>query len=305
MSHSMFWKFGKKQESSGESTEKDVADKKMTTDNILEVFSKDMMREKKKEIQENLGGRDQVYYINKLTLFAKTLFFLFFFISITLTTYSYIQKNEEAIDLNYLSSVCWLFLWKEAADLYGDCWSLASVKKEYDEKTNRIKWSQAEYITGLLDRVYALDNFLFTEDVSFLLEKSSSKLPVTKMLQEFSQLKDAFVSTKWVYTIECREVTLNNNWEMLLSCTSYTSDWSDSNIIWFNGQVTWWNKISGTSITVASSFINYIQSQANEFKILEATTLYSFSDNIEEWKERYTKSTDFELTLKYTNPLAK
>jgi hypothetical protein len=222
-----------------------------------------------------------------------------------LTAYSYIQKNEEAMDLSYFNSVCWIFLWKEAANLYGDCGSLASVKNEYDQRIDRIKWSQAQSITELLDRVYALDNFLFTEDISFLLEKSSSKLPVTKMLQEFSQLKDAFVSSKWVYTIECREVTLNNNWEMVLSCTSYTSDWSDSNIIWFNGQVTWWNKISGTSITVASSFINYIKNQANEFKILEATNLYSFSDNIEEWKERYTKSTDFELTLKYTNLLAK
>lgn len=304
MSHSMFWKFGKKQEST-EPAEKDAADKKMTTDNILEVFSKDMMREKKKEIQENLAGKDQIYYINKLTSIAKILFFLFFFISIMLTAYSYIQKNEEAMDLSYFNSVCWIFLWKEAANLYGDCGSLASVKNEYDQRIDRIKWSQAQSITELLDRVYALDNFLFTEDISFLLEKSSSKLPVTKMLQEFSQLKDAFVSSKWVYTIECREVTLNNNWEMVLSCTSYTSDWSDSNIIWFNGQVTWWNKISGTSITVASSFINYIKNQANEFKILEATNLYSFSDNIEEWKERYTKSTDFELTLKYTNLLAK
>ena len=302
----MFWKFGKKQETQEIDTaaQKEVAEKKMTTDNILEVFSKDMMREKKKELQENLAGKDQVYYIGKLTLAFKSLFFLFLFISITLTTYSYIQKNEEASDLWYFDSICWIFLGTEAKNLHGSCGSLASVKKEYDERIDKVKDEQAQSITNLLDRVYALDNFLFTEDISFLLEKSSAKLPVTKMLQEFSQLKDAFVSTKWVYTIECSEVALNNNWEMILSCTAYTSDWSDSNIIWFNGQITGWNKISWTSITVASSFINYIKNQANEFKILEATNLYSFSDNIEEWKERYTKSTDFELTLKYTNPLA-
>ena len=134
----MFWKFWKKQDASNAS-DAELAEKKMTTDNILEVFSKDMMMEKKKELQENIAWKDQVYYINKLTLISKVLFFILFFIALTLTTYGYIQKNDEGIDLSYFDSVCWLFLGTEAADLYGDCWSLASVKKEYDQRLDKVK----------------------------------------------------------------------------------------------------------------------------------------------------------------------
>jgi hypothetical protein len=32
--------------------------------------------------------------------------------------------------------------------------------------------------------------------------------------------------------------------------------------------------------------------------------MYSYSDQMEEWKERYTKKTEFNITMKYINSIA-
>lgn len=293
----MFWK---KKKESPEWTE---APKKVTTDNILEVFSKDMMKEKQKELSETLAETNPVIYMNKATWVLKVGFFIVLLFSLVLSTYSYIQGNEELRDEPMLESLCFLFLWSEAAAQLDQCGSVSGVSRLYDEKSSNLKKQQSQKILSVLDTVYALDNFLFTEDISFLLEKSASKLPVTTMLSEFNELKDSFEPEKKVYAIECGDVSITNDSLLNMTCNSYSSDWSDSNIMWFNGQTTS-KKISGTSITVASSFINFIRKKGQNFQVLDVTKALEYSENLEEWKERYTKKTEFEITLKYVNPLA-
>lgn len=295
----MFSKF-KKEVSQTKSEDK----KKVTTDNILEVFSKDMMNEKKKDLSDSLGWKDPVLYMSKFTWGLKFGFFILLFFTIVLYSYGVIQNNEEADSISLLEPICFLFLWDEVAKDYNGCASISSARMTYKDDLNAFKKVQAEKVLSILDKVYSIDNFLFTEDISFLLEKSSTKLPVIQILSEFNALKDSFEPTTKVYAIECNDMTISNNLEVEMSCSTYSSDWSDSNIMWFNGQTTS-KKISGTSISVASSFINFINKKWENFQVIETSKVYWYAGEPEEWKERYTRKTNFDLRLKYINPLAK
>lgn len=280
----------------------DKKEKKVTTDNILEVFSKDMMNEKKKELSETLQKKDPVLYLSKASGILKFWFFIFLFFWSILFTYWIIQNNESPNKISLLKPICFLFLGKEVANDYDGCTSLSSARQYYDWKFDDLKVQQSEKIISILDRVYSIDNFLFTEDIAFLLEKSSSKLPIVSILSEFNELKDAFEPTKKVYALECNDMSITNKWEVVMSCSSYSSDWSDSNIMWYNWQTTS-KKISGTSISVASSFVNFIRKKWENFQVVESSKVYSYWAQLDESKQRYTKRTDFDLTLKYINPL--
>ncbi len=278
-------------------------EKNLTTDNILDVFSKDMMDEKKKELKDSLKEKDPVIYLNKATWVLKFWFFVCLFFWGVLSAYSFIQNNEEASQLSILEPICFMFLWKEVSSQYDGCTSVLSAQKYYDEELKVIKEDQAEKVASILERVYSLENFLFSEDIAFILEKSSEKLPVIEMLSEFNELKDAFEPTKKVYAVECNDIEINDNLELNISCSAYSSDWSDSNIMWFNGQTNS-KKISGTSISVASSFVNFLKKKAENFHIVDSTKIYNYSTKIEEWKERYTKRTDFDVNMRYINHLS-
>jgi hypothetical protein len=278
-------------------------EKKITTDNILDVFSKDMMVEKKNELKDSLKEKDPVLYLNKATGLLKFGFFICLFFWLVLSAYWYIQKNEDAGNISILEPICFMFLWKEVATEYDWCSSVAGAQKFYDQELKNVKKEQSEKVLSVLERVYSLENFLFSEDIAFILEKSSSKLPVIEILTEFNDLKTAFEPIKKVYSIECNDIEINSSLELNISCSAYSSDWSDSNIMWFNGQTNS-SKISGTSISVASSFVNFLKKRAENFHIVESTKIYSFSTNIEEEKQRYTKKTDFDISLRYINHLS-
>ena len=289
-------------EASANNEDSKEKDKKMTTDNILDVFSKDMMDEKKNEIKDTLKQKDPLVYMNKVTWALKFGFFMCLFFWAVLSSYAFIQKNEEANKLNILEPICFMFLWKEVSALYDGCTSVASAQKFYDQELDILKKEQAEKVLSILERVYSLENFLFSEDIAFILEKSSTKLPVIEMLSEFNELKTAFEPTKKVYAIECDDIEINRDLELNISCSAYSSDWSDSNIMWFNGQTNS-KKISGTSISVASSFVNFLKKRAENFHIIESTQIYNFA-RLEEWKDRYTKKTDFDVSMRYINHLS-
>ena len=284
--------------------EKTVAvPEKMTTDNILDVFSKDMKNDSlKSDSAEKDTKKDQIYYIKKATTWVKVLFFISLFCSLIAYWYSYVQKSETLENLSYLNPICELFLTDDVQAEIGKCTWLANARSIIEERKTLEYKKQTEEILSILPDVYSLDNFLFTNEISFLLNKSATKLPVTEILAEFDALKDAFEPSKGVYTVDCSDMTIENSWQVILSCSSYTSNWSESNIIWFNGQVNS-KKISWTSITVASSFINFIKNKSQSFKVLEATKSYNYDSNMSDGKQRYTRKTDFEMVLDYSPKL--
>ena len=279
---------------------------KMTTDNILDVFSRDMKAEKAKTESQKLveWAKDQVYYIKKATLACKVLFFVSLFFALLSYGYAYIQKSDSFENISYFTPICHAFISENVQQELGQCVPLSSAKTWVDEKIKKTYQEQADQIMWVLPDVYALDNFLFSNEIAFLVDKSANKLQVTQILKEFNLLKDTFEPSKWVYAVECDDITINNNAEVTLSCSSYSSDWSDSNIVGFDGQINS-KKISGTSITVASSFINFIKNKSQDFKVLEATKTFSYEEQVDEGKERYTRKTDFEMVLGYSPSLAK
>ncbi len=278
-------------------------EKKVTTDNILEVFSRDMMNEKKKELTESIGWKDPIPYLNKLISFFKFGFFVCVFFSIIMFSYASFQESEDMWNISVLEPICFLFLGSEISSKYDGCSSVTVVQSEYRNNLENIEEKQTRKILSILEKVYSIENFLFSEDIAFILEKSNSKLPVIAMLTEFNDLKDSFEPNKKVYAIECNNLNINQDMELQVSCSAYSSDWSDSNIVWFTGQKTS-KKISGTSISVASSFLNYIARKSQSFQIVESTKVFTYSDQLEEWKERYTRKTDFDIRLKYMNNLS-
>jgi hypothetical protein len=84
-----------------------------------------------------------------------------------------------------------------------------------------------------------------------------------------------------------------------MNCSAFSWNW-DSRILWYSWKWVWQNNVSGTSVSVASSFINFIEKKENSNFILldkqkKFTSVEVINDN---W---YTKKTDFKLKLKFSN----
>ena len=77
-------------------------------------------------------------------------------------------------------------------------------------------------------------------------------------------------------------------------CEAYSSDW-DSDITTIQD-----DKNSGTSISIASSFIDFIENtEDTNFKVINRQKTFDY--NSVSGNGIYTKRTDFDLYLKYTD----
>lgn len=236
--------------------------------------------------------KDSIYYMN---LSKKSLFFLniaLLFILVLTFSYVSIQKNEDMLNNSLLNPFCSVLLgWEISSKVNWDCSSVYSLYNEYSTKNETLKTSFTNTIAAILPALYSVENFTLSKDVKFIIEKTDSKIKPLDILSTFDKLKNSFVAwDKWQLTCSNLEIDSQNNFS--ISCTAYTSDWSDSIPSSDPGK-----KISWTSISLASSFISYIEKNSKEFEILDKPKTFSREDYT--WVWYYTKKTDFNLKLKY------
>jgi hypothetical protein len=84
-----------------------------------------------------------------------------------------------------------------------------------------------------------------------------------------------------------------------MQCSAYSWNW-DSKILWFSWKNIGQDSISWTSISRASSFINFLEKKdKSKFVLLNKQKVFEFVEIVDD--EGYTRKTDFKLKLKYKN----
>jgi len=245
---------------------------------------------------EDIKRKDIYYYLDVFWKIFGYIFWLFLVLIIFLFFYLNYQKNPEySSDKTYFNSVCWYIIWNvPLPSEYFSCWSITSVNNYYNEYLNNLKESQSSDILSMLNLVYERENLFNSKDLTFILDKSQNKFQVLSVLEKFDKIKNDFI---WIYNkdlISCRDIYLDSNEKIIsLKCEAFSSD-LNYNIKWFSWDNN--NSVYWTSITIASSFLNYIEKKSSDFTLVDKQKLFNITYvNLGNW---ITKKTDFDIKLK-------
>lgn len=267
--------------------------------NIFNELSQDADIENTiKELKE-VEERGLYYYLWFYSNIIKFVNYFLFFIIVVFFIYNYVQKSDTLYQNSYLDLVCPLVLWQEVSDnLTSDwisCSSVSSFLVNYKkDNLDTLEKSQYNKIISLLPDVYAQKLLFKSKDISFILNKNSERLEVFAMLSDFDELIKSYDYVD-KNKVKCESITIDSEGILRTTCIAFSTDW-DEWILWYdpedkNSKVNW------TAISVASSFLNYIEKSSTKFTLLDKQKKFSL------WSVEdigfYTASTNFTLELKY------
>ena len=260
--------------------------------NIFEDFKADAQLWKDVQAQEQKAAKDVFYYLKLATGWLKVINLITVLCICVFLLYSFFQNRESFENYSFLWPVCHLFLWDVAWDVSG-CYSLASFSNQAHQDLELKKQSQFERVLPLFEHVYELDNFTSSREVNFLLGTSQSRLRPMKILSDFDTLKNKFEPID-KSKVQCFDIVIRDDMTMSARCEAYSSDW-DSDITGADN-----TKSSGTSISVASSFIDFVDNaQWSQFNVMSKQKVFDFETV--SGNGIYTKKTSFDLELQYTD----
>lgn len=269
-------------------------EEEIDTSNIFEEFSDDS--ELKKEVKGVVDSQDKdvFYYLSLTGSFIQNIFWVLLIVLTLLYSYIFIQENENIKDSNILDPFCIIFLW-DIKNTNTFCSSVSSLNKEYKSQLENTKGYQVTEIISILEQLYKLENFLKTKEISFLLDKTDSKLQTLNILEEFDTLKSAFEPIE-KDKILCYDIEVNSENIFKARCEAFSA-WYEDEIKWFDGTDDFF--IKGTSISIANSFLNFIEKNSDAFILLDRQKIFS-SQNIIWDSTGFTNKTIFYLKLKYS-----
>lgn len=246
---------------------------------------------------ERKVNKDIYYYLNLIWNILWNINILFFLIIAIASSYFYIQNSWSGQFYRawFLDWVCSYILPEEAQEPWQSCsWVktlLDNIKMQADDLVEK----QFKSIYWNLPKIYSLENFIFTKEVQFLLEKTQNKLKVTDIVQDFDNLLQWFYSIDKMQ-IQCDGLEITKDLLVITTCTVFSADWNNE-IMWTDGTYinkTWWSTIS-----LASSFFNYIDKTSSNFSLVNKQKKFTREEFV--WNWYYTYSTTFNLELKYQN----
>lgn len=267
--------------------------------NIFEEFTESEKIQDEVKNYEQKQSRDLFYYLRKINTLLFSINVIIFIGLLGGFLYTYVQSDTSKKTYDYLNPICNVFLWDIEIELH-TCYGVSKVLSDYTEKLEWEKMSQARKILPLIWDLYSIDNFNLSKKVSFLLDKSESRLRPLKILWAFDEVKSAFAPID-KSEISCYDILIGD-WDILtITCDAFSPDWDtkivdlqDGNI-WF---VAWW----GTSISRASSFIHFLENYSKSpFQVLQKPKKLS-SETVQSWP--YTQKTTIQLRLQYFEPQA-
>ncbi len=266
-------------------------EEEVNTSNIFDEFEIDEETKKDFDNLESSIKKDIFYYLDKfwnvLRFFNYTMFIV---ISLWLW-YIFLQNtNAEFLkDQKYLAPVCSILNWNIP---YSETCSALSVStKKVDDQ---IKGLQKDYLTSIisiLQKTYEIDNVKNSKESIFIIDKYRNKNDPYYILNEFDKIINEFTSVD-KKKIQCDGITIT--WNVFeAKCGAFSTLWYD-NIPWID-----WDKINTiqwTSISLASSFINYL-SKIPDIKLLDRQKTFESKPYFWEWN--YTYKTDFKIKFEY------
>lgn len=266
--------------------------------NIFDELTQDMDLENSVKEMKKEEEKDLYYYLSFYSWIFKGINYIFLIIIILSFSYFYIQKSDKLYQNSYLNLFCPVFLWDASSyvdSTWENCSSVEAFKQNFETNTlSALKKEQYSKIVSVLPDVYTLDNLPRSKEVSFLLDKTQDRLKVTTILSEFDKLRNLYDSVDKT-KIVCSDISIDIKNTLKASCSAFSSDW-DEGILWYdwkdkNAKVNW------TSIAVANSFLNYIQTTSNNFTLINKQKTFSLETVT--WNWFYTSKTNFSLELKY------
>ena len=262
--------------------------------NIFEEFSQDESLKSEVKNTQSKKERGTYHYLWLVNGFLKSINITLFLAFIMIAWYLYIQNNEQFKNVSYFDPICWLLVDESAIPTWDSCSSVSSILKTYKERNSEISASYYNSIANIIEDVYYVSNFAFSKDILFLLDKTQNRLSPLSILEEFDRLKNEFEPiNKW--KLLCNTIKISGDWVLSINCEAYSSRW-DRNIVW----LTWKNQksdnVSWTSISIASSFINYLEKNSQEFIILDKQKEFLYDDVAD--YGGYSRKTAFKITLK-------
>ena len=271
------------------------------TDNIFKELSWELdFWDTKEEVVEQ--KKDIEFYLKQAVWIFSILNIFVFFVLVVLFWYVSIQKNPQMKDKAFLDPICSVLLgWVEKTT--SSCSSVTAVLSDYQTKKQELSQNISNRIVANIAPFYAVDNFLFSKEVSFLLNLKNSKLPVIDILNQFDIMKTDFT---WLdkKIIDCIGFEITSDNILTTNCTAYSSFWTGTNdptktIIW----ETWDRQTSvveGTSMSIAASFLNFIEKNPDyKFRLLEKQREFTSENILWEWD--FVKQTKFTLKLQYSD----
>jgi hypothetical protein len=88
------------------------------------------------------------------------------------------------------------------------------------------KINQTEEIGNIIGDIYLVDNFIYSEVVSFLVNLSQNNLEPTKILAEFDALKNKYEPID-KSKISCNTIVINKPGIFEARCEAFSSDWDN------------------------------------------------------------------------------
>lgn len=269
--------------------------KNIQSDNIFEDFDTDSSLWEEIKSHEEKEKRDIYFYLKVSNTFLKIFNGCFFLVIAVLFVYSFLQSQESSTRYSFLTPICWIFLWDAANDL-DTCYSASYYLNSQTDLMTEEKINQTEEIGNIIGDIYLVDNFIYSEVVSFLVNLSQNNLEPTKILAEFDALKNKYEPID-KSKISCNTIVINKPGIFEARCEAFSSDW-DNEILEIQDGILGGSDSWGTSISVASSFIDFIENEPNKtFTVLDKQKVFFVSNVTGRWI--YTKKTPFVLRLWY------
>jgi len=258
--------------------------------NIFEDFEDDSdlnndISKKQAEVEKDL-----YYYLWMWWWIIKYINIFLIIIIILVYFYVDIQKSEKANEL--FNPICPILLWNNISytdlkDIWtwniDTCTSVTLFKNTYEKA---IKDKSEELYTELLKIAtdyYTMKDFVNSKEVVFLLDVSENKKDPLDMLVKFDKIKNNFLSNDKL-KIQCSDIVITDT-ELKADCFAYSSAWDRTipGYDWSKKQnnLKWW-----TSISIASSFLNFLEKQ-EDFILLEKQKIFKIQEVAWEWSYSY------------------
>ena len=269
-------------------------EEEIDTSNIFEEFNDDSDLKKEVKGMVDSQEKDAFYYLSMFGTFVQNTFWVLLLVLVLLYGYIFIQENENIKDSNILDPFCVIFLW-DIKNTNTFCSSITSLNKEYEKQLEVSKESQVTDIISILEQLYKLEHFIKTKEITFLSDRTESKLQALKILEEFDTLKNAFEPIE-KDKILCYDIEINSENIFKARCEAFSA-WYEDEINGFDCTDDFF--IKWTSISIANSFLNFIEKNSDELKVLDRQKIFS-SQNIIWDSTWFTNKTTFYLKLKYS-----
>ena len=131
--------------------------------------------------------------------FGVILFMLYLFVSI--------QNNKDLYNKPFLDPFCFVILSDEEKNTWDYCSSVSSLLQDYESKNKSLTEKISTKLSSMIWDVYAIENFVNSKEVSFLIDNKTNRLLVLNMLNDFDNMKNDFTGfDKW--KIDCKNLSI-------------------------------------------------------------------------------------------------